>query len=140
MSLHGSADQYGCRPSGSAHRCGDYWPDVVSSLRFPLSTSRSLTFRRALAFAGTDTTTSGLTQVIDLLTQCPEAQEKLRAEINAARDGEDLSYDALMSLPYLDAVCRETLRLCVRQWRKCWRRELTSDLHRYPPVAFVYRQ
>jgi len=27
------------------------------------------------------------------------------------RGGEDLDYDQLVTLPYLDAVCRETLRL-----------------------------
>ncbi|KIK57095.1 hypothetical protein GYMLUDRAFT_247353 [Collybiopsis luxurians FD-317 M1] len=44
----------------------------------------------------------------------PEAQDKLRNEIMEAKrlnGGQDLSYDELVSLPYLDAVCRETLRL-----------------------------
>ncbi|KAG6898657.1 hypothetical protein C0993_005327 [Termitomyces sp. T159_Od127] len=40
-------------------------------------------------------------------------QERLRAEVTEARkvhDG-DIHYDYLVSLPFLDAVCRETLRL-----------------------------
>ncbi|KAH8099585.1 cytochrome P450 [Cristinia sonorae] len=81
-----------------------------------------------LAFAGTDTTTSAIAQIIDLLSRHPDVQERLRRETTAARDrwhgatgSDDLTYDALMSLPYLDAVCRETLRL-------------------YPPATFVYRE
>ena len=55
-------------------------------------------------------------QVLELLAKHPEAQQKLRREILdafAAKEGEDLDYDALTALPYLDAVCRETLRLYV---------------------------
>lgn len=42
-----------------------------------------------------------------------DVQDKLRKEIQEAKDAEgaDLPYDRLMSLPYLDAICRETLRL-----------------------------
>ena len=42
-----------------------------------------------------------------------DAQNQLRDEIRAAfkEHGETLSFDTLMSLPYLDAVIRETLRL-----------------------------
>ena len=45
-----------------------------------------------------------------------DVQEKLRAEVLEARalnGGQDLEYDELVALPYLDAICRETLRLCV---------------------------
>ena len=53
---------------------------------------------------------------MQLLAQHPEAQEKLRTEIRIAREeaGGDIPYDKLISLPYIDAVCRETLRLYVR--------------------------
>ena len=39
--------------------------------------------------------------------------EKLRAEIVEAQGGEhtDISYDDVIKLPYMDAVCRESLRL-----------------------------
>ncbi len=40
-------------------------------------------------------------------------QERLRQEILDASQGQDFDYDALVSLPYLDTVCRESLRLCV---------------------------
>ncbi|TCD68997.1 cytochrome P450-dit2 [Steccherinum ochraceum] len=66
----------------------------------------------AFIFAGTDTTSSALTRVLYVLAAHPEAQVKLRKELKEARaDGQDLSYDDLVSLPYMDAVCRETLRL-----------------------------
>lgn len=42
-------------------------------------------------------------------------QEKLRREVAASGilDRDEVSYDELMALPYLDAVCRETLRVYV---------------------------
>jgi len=47
-----------------------------------------------------------------LLAQHQDIQEKLRLEITEARIKHgDLAYDELASLQYLDAVCRETLRL-----------------------------
>lgn len=66
---------------------------------------------RTFVLAATDTTSSALSRTLHLLTQHPEVQEKLREEIVDARDGRDLEYDSLVALPYLDAVCRETLRL-----------------------------
>ncbi|KAK7676941.1 hypothetical protein QCA50_020059 [Cerrena zonata] len=76
-----------------------------------------------LVFAATDTTTSALTQIFHIIAQHQDAQDKLRVEIMAAKDeaGGDIPHDELMSLPYLDAVCRETLRL-------------------YPPVSIITRE
>jgi len=72
--------------------------------------------------AAHDTTTSAISRILHQLTQNQEVQIRLRAEVTAARkvaEG-DLDYDTLMGLPYLDAVCRETLRM-------------------YPPVTHVVR-
>ncbi|KAJ3829903.1 cytochrome P450 [Lentinula raphanica] len=67
-------------------------------------------------FAAMDTTSSGMSRILHLLSLHSEVQDKLRQEIIAARrerrDGQ-LTYDELVELPYLDAVCRETLRLSV---------------------------
>ncbi|KAF5313458.1 hypothetical protein D9611_008461 [Ephemerocybe angulata] len=66
-----------------------------------------------LTFAGMDTTSNTMARIFYELTQHPEAQEKLRQEITEAqaKHGE-LGYNELLNhLPYLDAVCRETLRL-----------------------------
>ncbi|KAI0669354.1 cytochrome P450 [Trametes maxima] len=72
-------------------------------------------------FAAMDTTSNALSIILTLLAEHPDVQEKLREEILEASNGEDLDYDALVSLPYLDAVCRETLRL-------------------HPPVTTVFRE
>ncbi|KAJ3566860.1 hypothetical protein NP233_g6732 [Leucocoprinus birnbaumii] len=66
-----------------------------------------------LVFAAMDTTSSALSRTLSLLIQHQDAQEKLRAELlEATNNGADeLEYDRLVSLPYLDAVCRETLRV-----------------------------
>ncbi|KAI0754298.1 cytochrome P450 [Daedaleopsis nitida] len=74
-----------------------------------------------LIFAAMDTTSNALSLTLSLLAQHPDAQEKLRNEIIEASNGDDLGYDDLVALPYLDAVCRETLRL-------------------HPPVSMVFRE
>ncbi|KAJ3478664.1 hypothetical protein NLI96_g9603 [Meripilus lineatus] len=74
-----------------------------------------------LVFAAMDTTSNALSHIIHLLAEHQDAQEKVRAEIIEASDGQDIPYDQLVELPYLDAVCRETLRL-------------------YPPVTTVFRR
>lgn len=64
-------------------------------------------------FAAMDTTSSALARLLHLLSLNQDVQEKLRKEIKQAREveGADLPYDRIVSLPYLDAICRETLRL-----------------------------
>jgi cytochrome P450 len=48
-----------------------------------------------------------------MLAQNPDVQNKLRTEIREARKDGDVSLDTLIALPYLEAVCRETLRVFV---------------------------
>lgn len=68
--------------------------------------------RSTIVFAASDTTSNMLARVLHTLVQRPDAQEKLRQEIKVFRDSrEELVYDRLLELPYLDAVCRESLRL-----------------------------
>ncbi|PSR73438.1 hypothetical protein PHLCEN_2v10730 [Hermanssonia centrifuga] len=62
-------------------------------------------------FAATDTTSTATARILHLLAQHPDVQDKLREEITTARKGQDIPYDQLIELPYLDAVCRETLRV-----------------------------
>ncbi|CAE6442879.1 unnamed protein product [Rhizoctonia solani] len=66
-----------------------------------------------LIFAGHDTTSGGLARTLHLLAQHPMVQDQLRAEVREAHGlhGKELDYDQLNSLKYLDAVCRESLRL-----------------------------
>ena len=71
------------------------------------------TARRTLIFAAQDTTSAALSRILHMLAIHKEAQERLRHEITEARilAKGDISYDELHALPFLDAVCRETLRL-----------------------------
>ena len=72
---------------------------------------------RSFTFAGMDTTSHAAARTLHFLSTHPEVQGKLRAELLHATEGVgDLSYDALNALPFLDAICRETLRLWVRQY------------------------
>lgn len=66
-----------------------------------------------LTFAAMDTTSAALSRILFLLAHHQDVQDKLRQEIREARKehGGDLAYDQLVALPYLDAICRETLRL-----------------------------
>ncbi|KZV67344.1 cytochrome P450 [Peniophora sp. CONT] len=74
-----------------------------------------------LVLAGAETTSSALSRVLQLLALHKEAQDRLREEIlqglsNAKRECGDetideLGYDTLMALPFLDAVCKEALRV-----------------------------
>ena len=76
-----------------------------------------------ILLAGYETTASLLTYASYSLAVHPEIQTKLRKEILEAKKKNNgvLDYDTLMSLPYLDAVINETLRM-------------------YPPVIRVDRQ
>ena len=58
--------------------------------------------------AGVDTTSGSLARILHTLATHPDAQGQLKAELVEARSkyGERIPYDALMQLPYLDAVCR----------------------------------
>ena len=62
-----------------------------------------------MIFAGTDTTSSALARTFDLLSTHPDVQDKLREEL---KGWDNMTYDEIIALPYLDAVCRETLRIC----------------------------
>ncbi|KAF9565116.1 cytochrome P450 [Agrocybe pediades] len=65
-----------------------------------------------LTAAATDTTSNALARILHLLAQNQDAQERLRQEISEAKEAAaQFDYDQLISLPYLDAICRETLRL-----------------------------
>jgi cytochrome P450 len=67
-----------------------------------------------MIFAAMDTTSSALSRILSVLADHQDAQDKLREELVEAKKingGDELGYDQLVGLPYLDAVCRETLRL-----------------------------
>ncbi|KAF8798335.1 cytochrome P450 [Phlegmacium glaucopus] len=97
--------------------------NMVASEEDKLSDAELLGQVTSLTFAATDTTSGALSRIFHLLALHKDVQEKVRKEIQDAKKengGKDLSYDTLVSLPYLDAICRETLRL-------------------YPPVPVLQR-
>ncbi len=62
--------------------------------------------------AATDTTSCALSRLLHLLALHPDVQDKLRKGLKeACEDNEELTHDLLVSLPFLEAVCCETLRL-----------------------------
>ncbi|KAF8597975.1 cytochrome P450 [Ceratobasidium sp. AG-I] len=63
----------------------------------------------SLIFAGHETTSGALARVLHLLALNQDIQDRLRTELQAAPTS--LNYNELNSLQYLDAVCREVLRL-----------------------------
>ncbi len=64
---------------------------------------------QTLLFAGHETTGIALAWALYWLHRDPGALERLRAEIDAL--GDDPEPDLIARLPFLDAVCNETLRL-----------------------------
>ena len=76
--------------------------------------------KSSFIIAGHETTSSGMSKLLHVLALHPEEQRKLRDEIRLARAEHDLDHDTITTLPYLDAVIRETLRL-------------------YPPAMFLER-
>lgn len=66
----------------------------------------------AFLVAGHETTTSAICRILHQLALNPHVQSRLREEVSLARmEHGDLDFNTLMNLPFLDAVCRETLRL-----------------------------
>lgn len=81
-------------------------------------------FTSALIFAGQDTTSNAMSHALHSLAMKQDVQNRLRKEVLQAKEdngGQELGYDTLIALPYLDAIFRETLRM-------------------YPPSAIVWRQ
>ncbi|KAG2063024.1 cytochrome P450 [Suillus decipiens] len=111
-----------CRDSDSMMSMMDIMlkANAVSSNTERLTDAELLGQMNVMVFAGLDTTTSALARCIYLLAQHSGAQARLRSEIRDAtetleNDGDmssaELPYDVLMSLPFLDGVVKETLRL-----------------------------
>ncbi|KAI0718740.1 cytochrome P450 [Cerioporus squamosus] len=88
--------------------------NLAASVEDRLSEEEVIAQISTLTVTATDTTSNALSRTLYVLAEHPEAQAKLREELVAAqggRKGWEIEYDRLASLSYLDAVCRETLRL-----------------------------
>jgi cytochrome P450 len=69
-----------------------------------------------LVVAGHETTAAGLNWTWYLLSQHPEVEARLHAELDAARDIGDRTFNALDQLPYTQQVIHEALRLYPPGW------------------------
>ncbi|TCD61203.1 cytochrome P450-dit2 [Steccherinum ochraceum] len=64
--------------------------------------------------AGTDTTSNIMSRILDVLSIRQDMQDRLRSEVMKARaelGASELSFDTVMEMPLLDAVCKESFRL-----------------------------
>ncbi len=66
--------------------------------------------------AGHETTANALTWTLYLLSQHPEIAERLRAELFEVLGGRAPTLEDLASLPYTDAVVKESMRLLPPVW------------------------
>ncbi|KAH6909131.1 cytochrome P450 [Coprinopsis sp. MPI-PUGE-AT-0042] len=86
--------------------------NMSSSAEDRLTDQEILAQISTLVFAGMDTTSSSMARLLWVLSNHQAAQGRLRDEIRQAKESYGtLNYDEVMGLPYLDAVCRETLRM-----------------------------
>lgn len=81
----------------------------TSQARWGISTHIPSTF----ILAGVDTTSNAVARILHLLALNPAVQDKLRVELVEAQAqyGEKTPYNELSQLPYMDAVCCETMRM-----------------------------
>ena len=65
----------------------------------------------SIVFAGHETTATTLTWLIYALSQHPDIEQKLLAELDSVLEGRTPTMDDLANLPYLNMVINETLRM-----------------------------
>lgn len=89
-----------------------------------------------------DTTSNAMARTLQLLAEHPQVQMKLRREIVEAKAaGNHLDYDQLHALPYLDAVCRETLRLYAAFHDPMVRYDISdASIVSHPIAPMIFRQ
>lgn len=112
------------RANGSAQERRDIL-DALLDARHPVRgqafTAQELVDQLALIFlAGHETTATSLGWALYLLSECPDMQERLWAEIESVTGGAPLDFDHVKALEGVRNLYREALRL-------------------YPPVAFLPR-
>jgi cytochrome P450 len=71
-----------------------------------------LKYISTFVFAGSETTSNALCRTLYELARHEDVQNKLREELDGVNaTAGQLDYDRINDLKYLDAICRETLRL-----------------------------
>ncbi|KAF6751678.1 cytochrome P450 [Ephemerocybe angulata] len=86
--------------------------NLAASEEDKMSESELLGQITTITFGALSTTASALSRLLWVLCENPDVQEKIRQEVSdALKGGRDIEYDALISLPLLDAVVKETFRV-----------------------------
>lgn len=111
--------------------------DMLSALSRQLDAHAAIDDLLTMLIAGHETTARALTFACDHLAHAPAKLEKLQREIDPLSDDPNLV--ELEALPYLDAVCEETLRLhpVVVQVTRLLREPLDIMGHLLPPGVSV---
>lgn len=92
-----------------------------------------------LLFAGHETTASALAWAFYWVHKLPQVREKLLAELATVTDVSD--FKALNQLPYLHAVCMETLRIypiAINTFPRITKSTLTIGNYEYPPETILF--
>ena len=79
-----------------------------------------------LFFAGHETTAHAMTWTWYLLSKYPEVAERLANDLQSVTNGERLCVEHLASLPYLDQVIKESMRILPSVW--VFMKEPTEDV------------
>ncbi len=85
-----------------------------------------------LFIAGHETTSHALTWTLYLLSQNPEAERALHAEIDGALGGRAVAYDDLGRLPYTEQVLKEAMRLYPPAYSVARKAEEDTEIGGYP--------
>ncbi len=65
----------------------------------------------SIIFAGHDTTAMTMVWLIYLMTQYPEVEQKLRAEVDGVLNGRTITLEDIDNMPYTHQLIQETLRM-----------------------------
>lgn len=85
--------------------------EMTYVFEFLLALIHSFSSLSVMTVAGTDTTANSIARMLHRLAELPNVQDTLRREIVEAQCDGNISFEKLIQLPYLNAVCRETLRV-----------------------------
>ena len=104
----------------------------------PLSDSELRDQLITLLFAGHETTATALAWAFYWIHKFPEVREKLLTELQTVSDVSDIK--ALNQLSYLDAVCKETLRIypvAIITFPRITKSSVTIGNYEYPPETIL---
>ncbi|CAB54208.1 Putative cytochrome P450 cyp-13B1 [Caenorhabditis elegans] len=105
----------------------NYYSEQVEDIEFGSTVEKKVTAEDVIGacfvflLAGFDTTANSLAYASYLLAKHPEKMKLAQEEVDTVVGSENVSYDDMTKLKYLDAVVRESLRLYPVAWFACSR-------------------